>query len=186
MTNFFFGYNYAVNNKFLYYYQIKMAKKDHESTKKSLELKEEFNKWVATEIESQGKFYKQTTADVLLSQNPVLKEQDEQKEWEEVERRKCTIQEIYEYPIHNSDWTTTIGHWFILKPDVLKDNESKEFTISYAVDEMNISWFKKWQNVLYITSKMERPATDYYKKRFWKDIETDWKREIKPIKSKEK
>lgn len=121
-----------------------------------------------------------------------LKEQDEQKEWEEVERRKCTIQKIYEYPIHNSDWTTTIGHWFILKPDVLKDNESKEFTISYAVDEMNISWFKKWQNVLYITSKMERPATDeekeYYKKRFWEDIETktDWKREIKPIKSKEK
>ena len=121
-----------------------------------------------------------------------LKEQDEQKEWEEVERRKCTIQEIYEYPILNSDWTTTIGHWFILKPDVLKDNESKEFTISYAVDEMNISWFKKWQNVLYITSKMERPATDkekeYYKKRFWKNIETktDWKREIKPIKSKEK
>ena len=115
-----------------------------------------------------------------------LKERNELKKWEEVERRKCTIQKIYEYPIHNSDWTTTIGHWFILKPDVLKDNESKEFTISHAVDEMNISWFKKWQNVLYITSKMERPATDKEKKYYKRSGITVWKREIKPIKSKEK
>lgn len=47
-----------------------MAKKGHKSTKNQLELKEESNKWVTTEMESQRKIYEQTTADVLLSQNP--------------------------------------------------------------------------------------------------------------------
>ena len=46
-----------------------MVKKDHKNTEKPLELKEKSNKWVATKMESQKKFYEQTTADALLSQN---------------------------------------------------------------------------------------------------------------------
>lgn len=73
------------------------------------------------------------------------------KETEEVERRLCTIKKIYHYPIV-WEWKKIRGYWIILKPDELKENESKNFIISYVYDDKEHPKFRYWDKVLYVNN----------------------------------
>ena len=78
----------------------------------------------------------------------------EQKEWEKIERRLCTIKKIYHYPIIWT-WKKIRGYWIILKPDELKSNEHKDFIISYAYDDENHPKFRAWEKVWYVNNWMK-------------------------------
>ena len=97
----------------------------------------------------------------------------EQKEWEKIERRLCTIKKIYHYPIIWT-WKKIRGYWIILKPDELKSNEHKDFIISYAYDDENHPKFRAWEKVWYVNNWMKTEIVRKKMHGYTKRRESGW------------